>query len=253
MSRRSISTMGLILLLVSAGGVAQAQPQEDQAKQIAELKQMVSRLENRVQVLTDAMVKLAAALESPGDDAPAAHRQQIAQEARIQQRMIAMAKQLAEMRAHVAESEQGKQQAQARLAASENERQQLRAENQALRQTVRIQQVKMVEQQETIARLEARVAILENRDPPRPPRQRAARIQATITDLKSVGDTQLTEIDAGASKGVQKGMQLVIYRGQKFVGYLVIQAVTEKSAAGTIRQKQLDPQIGDKVTNAVED
>ena len=62
-------------MMVPAGQVALAQGPEDQAKQIAELKEMVSRLENRVQVLTEAMVKLAAALESTirlprGDNRP---------------------------------------------------------------------------------------------------------------------------------------------------------------------------------------
>ena len=166
---------------------------------------------------------------------------------KIQARMIQVMQQSAEMRAHMAKLEEEKKLAHARLAVSENQRLQLEAENENLRQTARLHQVRLVEQQERIADLLARIARLEGRAPgPRP--RPAAKIQASIVALDA--KKQIAEIDAGADKGVQKGMRLLIYRGENFVGYLVIQVVAEKSAAGMVLQKQLDPKTGDKITNA---
>ncbi len=70
-------------------------------------------------------------------------------------------------------------------------------------------------------------------------------VTATISAVR--GDH--AGINVGAAQGVARGQKLYIYRNASFVGYLRIDDVDEAQAAGTIVDKQLDPAIGDKVTN----
>jgi len=70
-------------------------------------------------------------------------------------------------------------------------------------------------------------------------------VTATISAVR--GDH--ASINIGAAQGVARGQKLYIYRNASFVGYLRIDEVDEAQAAGTIVDKQLDPAIGDKVTN----
>ena len=70
-------------------------------------------------------------------------------------------------------------------------------------------------------------------------------VTATISAVR--GDH--ASINVGAAQGVARGQKLYIYRNASFVGYLRIDEVDEAQAAGTIVDKQLDPAIGDKVTN----
>ena len=78
---------------------------------------------------------------------------------------------------------------------------------------------------------------------PSPPRQ--GQITGTITAVRG----EHASINIGAAQGVTKGQKLYIYRNASFVGYLRIDEVDEGEAAGTVVDKQLDPVIGDKVTN----
>jgi hypothetical protein len=71
------------------------------------------------------------------------------------------------------------------------------------------------------------------------------KVTATITAVR--GDT--ASINVGVAQGVALGQKLYIYRNASFVGYLRISEVDETQAAGNIVDKQLDPAIGDKVTN----
>jgi predicted Holliday junction resolvase-like endonuclease len=70
-------------------------------------------------------------------------------------------------------------------------------------------------------------------------------VTATITAVR--GDH--ASINVGVAQGVALKQKLYIYRNASFVGYLRIDEVDEAQAAGTIVDKQLDPAIGDKVTN----
>ena len=70
-------------------------------------------------------------------------------------------------------------------------------------------------------------------------------VTATITAVR--GDH--ASINVGVAQGVARGQKLYIYRNASFVGYLRIDKADEAQAAGTIVDKQLDPAIGDKVTN----
>ncbi len=70
-------------------------------------------------------------------------------------------------------------------------------------------------------------------------------VTATITAVR--GDH--ASINVGVAQGIARGQKLYIYRNASFVGYLRIDEADEAQAAGTIVDKQLDPAIGDKVTN----
>lgn len=70
-------------------------------------------------------------------------------------------------------------------------------------------------------------------------------VTGTITSVRG----ELASINVGAAQGVTRGQKLYIYRNASFVGYLRLDEVDEGNAAGTIVDKQLDPTVGDKVTN----
>ncbi len=70
-------------------------------------------------------------------------------------------------------------------------------------------------------------------------------VTGTITAVRGA----LASINVGIAQGVTRGQKLYIYRNASFVGYLRLDDVDEGTAAGTIVDKQLDPIVGDKVTN----
>lgn len=72
-----------------------------------------------------------------------------------------------------------------------------------------------------------------------------SRVNGTVSAVR--GET--ASINVGAAQGVTRGQKYYIYRNATFVGYLRIDEVDEGEAAGTVVDKQLDPVIGDKVTN----
>lgn len=81
----------------------------------------------------------------------------------------------------------------------------------------------------------------------------------TDTDVATVGsdkiivgkitawDGDLASINVGSAKGVERGMQLVISRDGKLIGFLQVQAVELGQAAGVVVDKQADPAVGDRV------
>lgn len=73
----------------------------------------------------------------------------------------------------------------------------------------------------------------------------AGKITGAITAVES----ELASINIGSAQGVTRGLKLYIYRDASFVGYLLVDDVDEGEAAGTVVEKQLDPMVGDKVTN----
>ncbi len=73
------------------------------------------------------------------------------------------------------------------------------------------------------------------------------KILATITAVKD----NVASIDRGTRHGVGKGMRLIIYRDDKFIGYLSVAVVDLDQAAGFVTTKALDVKAGDKVTNSL--
>jgi len=72
-------------------------------------------------------------------------------------------------------------------------------------------------------------------------------IIGTVTEVKE----GIASINVGSAKGVQRNMQLVIYRGHTLVGFLRVEEVDVDEAAGIIVNRQLEPMQGDKVTTRV--
>jgi myosin heavy subunit len=77
---------------------------------------------------------------------------------------------------------------------------------------------------------------------------------AGVTGEKVLGEITAMEdgvasVNIGQAKGVTKGMRLIIYRGGDFVGYLDVSNVSTTQAAGLITYQELDPKVGDNVTN----
>ena len=82
-----------------------------------------------------------------------------------------------------------------------------------------------------------------------------------LTDVKGTGTVPpifatvlavkegIASINAGSAKGVKPGIRLVVYRRNRFVGYLKIIEVEAQESAGLIVEAVLDAQQGDKVTN----
>jgi hypothetical protein len=74
------------------------------------------------------------------------------------------------------------------------------------------------------------------------------RLHGKLTDVNDI----TIVINAGRDKGVQKGMRLIVYRDDKFIGYLDIVEVRDEEAAGTMNQRIRDPQVGDSVIDRLE-
>jgi len=85
----------------------------------------------------------------------------------------------------------------------------------------------------------------------------AAAAGAEVTPMPSetiVGTILAVEGDAasisvGSAQGIQRGMKLIVYRGDQLVSSLRVEEVDAGQSAGIIVDRQLDPISGDKVTN----
>jgi len=112
--------------------------------------------------------------------------------------------------------------------------------------TVRAYQQQLRGRDERIAELEKQV---------RSPGAAAAEAAVTTTAKSHVVATvtavrgERASINVGAAQGVVRGQKYYIYRNANFVGYLRVDEVDDGEAAGMVVDKQLDPVIGDKVTN----
>jgi len=74
----------------------------------------------------------------------------------------------------------------------------------------------------------------------------AAEITGTVTSVRD----DRASIDVGSAQGVREGMELVISRGDKFVGYLTVEYVLADQSAGFVHGKQLDPAVGDRIMSS---
>jgi len=74
---------------------------------------------------------------------------------------------------------------------------------------------------------------------------RDVQIRATILAVKE----GIASINAGSAKGVRPGARLVVYRGDRFVGYLKVIEVEAQESAGLMVDAVLTAQQGDKVTS----
>ncbi len=69
--------------------------------------------------------------------------------------------------------------------------------------------------------------------------------RVTAVDLSH----NVCQLNVGSASGVMKNMRFIIYRGDDFVGYLVISDVDEGSSAGVLTDLQMPPQQQDRATS----
>jgi uncharacterized protein (DUF3084 family) len=72
-----------------------------------------------------------------------------------------------------------------------------------------------------------------------------------VGEITSIRDN-LASLSIGSAQGVKDGMEFTIFRGDKYLGKLVITKVLPEQSAGEFTQKQCEIQKGDKVTDKLE-
>jgi len=63
-------------------------------------------------------------------------------------------------------------------------------------------------------------------------------------------DGDLVTVSVGSADGVKKGMRFVIYRGEEYIGDMVVSAVDPNESAGRLQITAATPTTGDVVTDA---
>jgi len=71
---------------------------------------------------------------------------------------------------------------------------------------------------------------------------------ATIVGKIVAVRNDIASINVGKAHGVTVGMKMVITKNTRFVGYLQIEEVDASEAAGIVKDKQAEPQVGDQVS-----
>jgi hypothetical protein len=74
------------------------------------------------------------------------------------------------------------------------------------------------------------------------------RILGKITAIRQM----MLLIDVGSKDGLEKGMRLIVFRGDRFVGYLRVDEVAETESAGTLVRTVMNPQVGDNVIDRLD-
>ncbi|MBI5724222.1 MAG: hypothetical protein HZA50_09715 [Planctomycetes bacterium] len=64
-------------------------------------------------------------------------------------------------------------------------------------------------------------------------------------------NNNMASINIGSAHGVAVGQKLIIYREDKFIGYLKVEEVFPSEAAGIVVDQQFEPLRGDKVTSSL--
>lgn len=80
---------------------------------------------------------------------------------------------------------------------------------------------------------------------------------APIPDRKITGsvtavDNDVASANVGSAHGVQKGMELIIFRGDQFVGHLKVEDVGVNECAGVVVDRRLNPKQGDNVASSLD-
>lgn len=89
-------------------------------------------------------------------------------------------------------------------------------------------------------------------EPTETPDAMAEQSKRIFGKLTEVDDVTLI-INIGKEKGVEKGMRLIVFRDDKFVGYLEVVRVMDTTSAGTMVNRIRDPQVGDNVIDRLQD
>ena len=124
----------------------------------------------------------------------------------------------------------------------------LEKEMSVLKDRAKRQKAAYITVSEKLDAMERRHGIADKATPtePLPPSER---IVGTITALRD----NLASINIGSASGLKKGMKLIIYRGDSFVGHLKLENVDVNEAAGILDPgNPLAPLKGDKVTTKLD-
>jgi hypothetical protein len=78
----------------------------------------------------------------------------------------------------------------------------------------------------------------------------SADISGQIMRVDNVADTTLVLVNLGTRDGVSENMKFMVYRGDEFVGNLLIETVDVDNAAGRIVLKARNVQVGDGIRSA---
>jgi hypothetical protein len=117
--------------------------------------------------------------------------------------------------------------------------------NRVLREQTKNLQQQNVELTQKVKEFEARGLGREDMDVVLKPENKIA---GTITSVRD----NIASINIGSAHGLKKGMQLIVFRGSNFVGFLKIDSVDVNEAVGVMTEKHLSPMQGDKVSSSLE-
>ena len=128
------------------------------------------------------------------------------------------------------------------------------AKSELLAKNLRVTKEQNEDQKNTIDELTQRLAEMEKRVGPegigeeeKQPLTLEHKVTGTITAVRN----NLASINIGSAHGLKKGMRLIVYRGDQFVGHLRIERVELNEAAGIMVNKRRPPRQGDKVTSSL--
>lgn len=125
------------------------------------------------------------------------------------------------------------------------------AKNKRLEQSLRVIQEQAQRQTTMILKLNDRISQLEILEEKHPSRRAAVPVPTTkITGTVTGVNNNLASINVGTAQGLKIGMQLIVYRGDQFVGRLKIEEIRVNDAAGIIVNRVKTPLQGDKVISS---
>ncbi len=81
--------------------------------------------------------------------------------------------------------------------------------------------------------------------------QAGAKPGIIIGQIKTVNGQKIV-IDMGSKNGLEKGMRMIVFRGDKFIGYLRMDEIGQAESSGTIVRQVLEPKVGDKVIDKLQ-
>jgi hypothetical protein len=128
------------------------------------------------------------------------------------------------------------------------------AKNKRLENSLRVIKEQAQDKATMIIKLNNRISQLEMLEDKKPDRRVIVPVPTTIiTGTVTEVNSNLVSINVGTAQGLKVGMQLIVSRGDKFVGYLKIEEIRVNEAAGIIVNRVLAPLQGDKVASRLSD
>jgi uncharacterized phage infection (PIP) family protein YhgE len=209
---------------------------EQDARQ-ADVRRLRNQLAQREAEVADLQKQLAS-LATDLKDLRISHQKNVQQRQDLEERNMKLLAELDRV------TDQARQLGEA-LRTCEGERDRYARANRLLKEQIAELEQQIAEKDRRIQGLKGQVAsgAVTDTDQTEPVVQTDDRIRGTVTAVRE----GMASVNVGSAQGVRAGMQLMIYRGSNFVGYLRIEEVDVNQAAGTVRDNVLDPMRGDRV------